>query len=355
MLRSMKLNLAVTMFGVDPSCLGGISTLARMLCEELPKSSGVDFEYISTVNQGSGWEKVRVFQRALTLANRRFSQVRGVVHIHMADNASIFRSAVVSGIAKRNGQTVVLQIHCDLYRIRNASTAAMQKLIDGVIRRADYIITLGSYLTPLFELLSYPLSQVTALSNPVPCPDNNGYSTSRSKILFLGNVSKDKGVPELLEAVAQIDSTLDSEIQIEICGKDHMNVKEAIERRGLERRVIYRGVVAPDQTFFSQYLLNILPSHKEAMPFALLEASANGVPSIATRVGSIPEIIEDGVSGFLVEPNDSFALAQRIVLAVRDRDRLMQMSNEIYSVIRAQYAVEPYMEKLLAIYNELSA
>lgn len=355
MLRSMKLNLAVTMFGVDPSCLGGISTLARMLCEELPKSSGVDFEYISTVNQGSGWEKVRVFQRALTLANRRFSQVRGVVHIHMADNASIFRSAVVSGIAKRNGQTVVLQIHCDLYRIRNASTAAMQKLIDGVIRRADHIITLGSYLTPLFELLSYPLSQVTALSNPVPCPDNNGYSTSRSKILFLGNVSKDKGVPELLEAVAQIDSTLDSEIQIEICGKDHMNVKEAIERRGLERRVIYRGVVAPDQTFFSQYLLNILPSHKEAMPFALLEASANGVPSIATRVGSIPEIIEDGVSGFLVEPNDSFALAQRIVLAVRDRDRLMQMSNEIYSVIRAQYAVEPYMEKLLAIYNELSA
>lgn len=355
MLRGMEAHLAVTMFGVDPSCLGGISTLARMLCEELPKYSAVDFVYIPTVNQESGWEKVRVFQQALTLAKRRFSQVRGVVHIHMADNASIVRSAVVSGIAKRNGQTVVLQIHCDLYRIRNASTTAMKKLIDGVIRRADHIITLGSYLAPLFELLDYPLSQVTVLSNPVRCPDINGYSTSRSKILFLGNVSKDKGVPELLEAVAQIDSALDSEIQIEICGKDHMNVNEAIERCSLGHRVIYRGVVTPDRTFFSQYLLNILPSHKEAMPFALLEASANGIPSIATRVGSIPEIIEDGVSGFLVAPNDSFALAQRIVSAVRDRSRLMQMSNEIYSVIRAQYAVEPYMKKLLAIYGELSA
>lgn len=343
------------MFGVDPSCLGGISTLARMLCEELPKSSGVDFEYIPTVNQGSGWEKVRVFQHALTLANQRFSKVRGVVHIHMADNASIFRSAVVSGIAKGNGQAVVLQIHCDLYKIRNASTAAMQKLIDGVIRRADHIIALGSYLTPLFELLDYPLSQVTVLSNPVPCPENNNYSTSRSKILFLGNVSKDKGIPELLEAVAQIDGALDSEIQIDICGKDHMRVKEAIESHSLGHRVIYRGVVTPGRTFFSQYLLNILPSHQEAMPFALLEASANGVPSIATRVGSIPEIIDDNVSGFLVEPNDSFALAQRIVSAVGNRDRLMQMSNEIYSKIRAQYAVEPYMKKLLTIYEELSA
>ena len=355
MLRSVNINLAVTMFGVDPSCLGGISTLSRMLCEELPKSTGVDFEYIPTVNQGSAWEKVRVFQHALILANRRFSQVRGVVHIHMADNASIFRAAVVSRIAKKSGQIVVLQIHCDLYRIRNASTALMQKLIDGVIRRADHIITLGSYLTPLFELLDYPLSQVTALSNPVPCPENNGYSTSRSKILFLGNVSKDKGIPELLEAVTQIDGALDNEIQIDICGKDHMNIREAIERCGLGHRVFYRGVVVPDQSFFSQYLLNILPSHKEAMPFALLEASANGIPSIATRVGSIPEIIDDGVSGFLVEPSDSFSLAQHIVSAVKDGDRLMQMSNKIYLKIRVQYSLEPYMEKLLAIYDELSA
>jgi glycosyltransferase involved in cell wall biosynthesis len=61
-----------------------------------------------------------------------------------------------------------------------------------------------------------------------------------------------------------------------------------------------------------------LPSYREGMPLAILEAMAAGLPIVATRVGGIPEVLRDNEEGFMIEPGDKSALADRIRLLARD-------------------------------------
>ena len=347
--------LVVTMCGVDPACLGGISTLTRTLSAELSQRPDIDFEYIVTANQGSSLQKLTCFVRGFARARRRFACGRGVVHIHMADNASVVRTCALIRLARSHGQAILLHVHCDLSRIREESSPRMQKMIDWSIAHADHVIVLGGYLNELLDSLGCPAERVTVLPNAVMCPQQNPYTLGRRSVLFLGNVSAAKGVPDLLDALSLIDDSLDQDITVDLCGKDHMDVVAEIERRGLAHRVHYRGIVAPDDEFFARYALNVLPSHHEAMPFALIEASAHGVPTVATAVGSIPEIIDSGKSGWLVEPKDVNALAAVLLDVWDDLSIMREVGDRAYGVVRQRYSLLGYVQRLVEVYRGVTA
>ena len=345
----------VSMFGVDPNCLGGISTLTRVISSELERCGWIDFRYFPTSNQGNALRKVQCFASALVSARKRFEVGEGIVHIHMADNASIIRSCAVISLAKKYRQSVILHIHSDLAKVRADSSDCMKYMIDWALLKSNCVIALGAYLNPLFKMLGYPSERVLVLPNAVPCPDKNLYTPNRKKILFLGNVSIDKGVLDLLDALALIDDKLNSELIFDLCGKDHIQVQDEIDKRGLSHRVFYRGIVTPNASFFSEYLLNVLPSHYEAMPLSLLEASAYGIPSIATSAGSISEIIDDGVSGWLINAGDARMLANALLNVLAEPGLLSIVGNRIYNKTRERYSLQAYLQKLCALYEELAA
>lgn len=355
MINSRNCRLIVTMCGVDPACLGGISTLTRTLSAELSCRSDIDFKYIVTASQGSSLQKLMCFTRGVAQARCRFSYGRGVVHIHMADNASVVRACALIHLAKFYGQVVVLHVHCDLSCIREESSSLMQNMIDWAIAHADHVIALGGYLNCLFDSLGYPIERVTILPNAVMCPESNPYTSGRRSVLFLGNVSEAKGVLDLLDALVLIDDKLSSDIVVDLCGKDHLGIVEEIERRGLAHRVYYRGVVKPDDEFFSHYALNVLPSHHEAMPFALIEASAHGVPTVATGVGSVPEIIDPGKSGWLVEPKDVDSLSTVLLNILGNPSIMLEVGDCAYGVVRERYSLSGYIQRLLEVYGEVGA
>ena len=231
----------------------------------------------------------------------------------------------------------------------------MQNMIDWAIAHADHVIALGGYLDGLFDSLGYPIERVTILPNAVMCPQSNPYTPGRRSVLFLGNVSEAKGVLDLLDALVLIDDKLSSDFVVDLCGKDHLGVVEEIERRGLVHRVCYRGVIKPDDEFFSHYVLNILPSHHEAMPFALIEASAHGVPTVATKVGSIPEIIDSGKSGWLVEPKDVDSLSAVLLNTLGDPSTMLEVGDCAYRVVRERYSLSGYIQRLLEVYGEVGS
>jgi len=96
--------------------------------------------------------------------------------------------------------------------------------------------------------------------------------------------------------------------------------------------------------------LVILPSVAEAFGLALTEALYLGAPVVATRVGGIPEIVDDGVDGILVPPADSKALADAIVDLLNDQERRQRMAGAGREKVRTRFSFEDMVRSYEAIY-----
>jgi glycosyltransferase involved in cell wall biosynthesis len=89
-------------------------------------------------------------------------------------------------------------------------------------------------------------------------------------------------------------------------------VQKRIEKLALGSSLRFLGQVEKVSDYMSAYDVLILPSRFDGRPVAVLESLALGVPVIASRVGALPELIQEGVTGFLCEPGDVDAFAERI-------------------------------------------
>jgi glycosyltransferase involved in cell wall biosynthesis len=89
-------------------------------------------------------------------------------------------------------------------------------------------------------------------------------------------------------------------------------VRQRCEQMALGDRFHFAGQVDPVVTYMSTYDVLVLPSRLDGRPVAVLESLSLGVPVVASRVGALPELIQDGVTGFLCEPGDIAAFAERI-------------------------------------------
>lgn len=125
----------------------------------------------------------------------------------------------------------------------------------------------------------------------------------KKKIVFMSHVRKEKGIDELMEAL----KSLGDEYRVDIYGT--LMGYEPEELGGC-----YCGVVPSDKVpeVLSQYSLLLLPTWFEGYPGIIIEAFGCGVPVVASRVGGIPEMIEDGVNGLMCEAHDSKSLVDTI-------------------------------------------
>jgi glycosyltransferase involved in cell wall biosynthesis len=96
----------------------------------------------------------------------------------------------------------------------------------------------------------------------------------------------------------------------------------------------------------------VLPSYREALGLVILEAMALSRPVVATNVGGIPEMVEDGVTGLLVPPRDPGALADAIVRLLTDHPLADTLGRNGYRLVRERFGVERMMAALEELYDE---
>ncbi|WP_156494933.1 glycosyltransferase, partial [Oleiphilus sp. HI0128] len=139
---------------------------------------------------------------------------------------------------------------------------------------------------------------------------------SNPYFLFVGNLKKDKGVLDLLDAYDGYVKSGGSKL-LKFIGDGAMSpvLAERVAAYGLEAKVSMLGALKHADTakYIRQSGLLILPSYHEGVPNVLLEAANCGVPVVSTRVGGIPEVVKDGVSGILIEAGDCEALTKAMV------------------------------------------
>lgn len=137
-----------------------------------------------------------------------------------------------------------------------------------------------------------------------------------TEILFVGYLRHEKGIPFLLQATQKLlEKGYALKMTIVGDGPEKDMLQRLTKKMEIGKQVAFQGSVSSDeemQAIYSTADLFVLPSISEGTPRVLLEAMAAGLPIVATKVGGIPDIIEDGENGILVPPGDAGALAKAI-------------------------------------------
>lgn len=173
------------------------------------------------------------------------------------------------------------------------------------------------------------------------------------RLVCIGRLAGAKGQSLLIEAAARLKGEgLHFEIVLAGSGPMHNELQELAARLDVEDRIRILGWVSSD-TVRRELLAAramVLPSFAEGLPVAVMEALAMGRPVIASRIAGTPELVEHGVSGWLVEPGsiDSVTAALREVLRA-DASRLTQMGLNGRRRVQQQHDANSEASKLLAL------
>ena len=121
-------------------------------------------------------------------------------------------------------------------------------------------------------------------------------------------------------------------------GRLRGELEQQIDSLGLTGKVILPGFRDDLDSYIPAFDLLALPSYTEGLPNIVLESLAAGVPVVATAVGGVPEVVQDGISGYLVSPGDSDALADRILRVLRSADARRAMGEQGREYVRGHFS-----------------
>lgn len=145
-----------------------------------------------------------------------------------------------------------------------------------------------------------------------------------NRLLFVGRLAGVKGMPVLLDAVAKLKTTHpDVVLNVAGDGPDRQRLADHAKRLGIEANVNFLGYQSQAQVrdLLQQTDVFVMASFAEGVPVVLMEAMAAGVPVVATQIAGIPELVEDGINGYLVPPGDAQSVADRVDELLKDADR----------------------------------
>jgi glycosyltransferase involved in cell wall biosynthesis len=134
-------------------------------------------------------------------------------------------------------------------------------------------------------------------------------------------------------------------------GKERPKLEQQVREAGLEENFLFLGCRNDVPDLLAACDLSVLPSESEGLPNAILEAMAAGVPVVATCVGGIPEIIENGQNGLLVPPQNPQALAEAILRILRDSNLAMRLACAGQERTRAHFSFDRVVRELQQLYT----
>jgi glycosyltransferase involved in cell wall biosynthesis len=179
-------------------------------------------------------------------------------------------------------------------------------------------------------------------------------SDSEIVIGTAGRLVDVKGIEYLIGATSALRNAFPN-VLVEIAGSGPCREKleKAVKLAGLQQNVKFLGWVDEIGTSLPRWDIFVMPSLEEGFPIAALDAMAAGLPIVATSVGGIPELVEDGTTGWLVPPRDVESLASRIRLLIDGHELRLSMGTAGYRRVRDHFSNEQMVTNFAQLYEEL--
>ena len=242
--------------------------------------------------------------------------------------------------------------------------------IHGSYSKIDRIIAPSAFMEKELVDGGFPAEQVLCLQNFAKQEILNNAADDADRtdrddpfLLYFGRLSKEKGVDVLVNAFIRAIPGLPSGLRLVVAG-------DGPERKGIEEKIATAGLDSTNrielvgfqsglamQRYAERASLAIASSRcRENMPYSIVEAFALGTPVIGTNIGGIPELVEEGRTGLLCEPDDVDSLSQAILRGtalIQDRDAYAAMQANCRSYVLEHCSQDKYMKDLTALYREL--
>ena len=136
-------------------------------------------------------------------------------------------------------------------------------------------------------------------------------------------------------------------------GPDEAMLRQLAEELGVTNEVCFAGWVSDTESFYNALDINTLTSLSETFPYALTEGARFALPTVATRVGGVPYLIEHGVTGLLLESGDHQTLARHLSALAADPSLRKNLGNRLLDKARKEYSLDSTIRRQLDIYETI--
>lgn len=275
------------------------------------------------------------------------------------------RSAMIASRVS-NKLSVPWIYHVHSPTARDSSRSLLNRVNDLVerwsLRNCSKIITVSRSLRRELLVRGIERTRLACIPNGVPFLDPIDSSARLNETTWkLGMIAlfrPRKGLEVLLEALSQLPSD-GPKIQLEIVGgfeteAYHREMLRMVDQFQLQSKVSFTGFTKDVAGRLATLDGMVLPSlYGEGMPMVVLEALAAAVPVIATRVEGTPEVVRDGIEGYLAEPRNALSLRDALLRFTSDRQLWSQMSSHALARHRDRYSDLQMAQATAAVYRRL--
>ncbi len=331
---------------------GGITTLIAEILNS-PLNNNFEFDYISA--QAEDFGRIRKFLLAWQAVSgfliKCVFRSPKLVYVHFGGNASLYREGFFVLLAKILRKKTIGHFHAgDVENYYPFQRKIGRRFIGAALKSCDGMIVVSKESAR--QLLNIvPHAAIKLIPNAI---DTAAFDFRREiknteivHLLFVGAVGKLKGEQDLLDALAVLRERK-LPLKVSILGYGAENLRDRCHELKITPMIEFLGAVslAARLDFYRKADIFVLPTYAEALPMSVIEAMAAGLPVISTRVGGIPELIDDQVEGLLFKAGDVETLAAHIANLAADENLRKKLGASGRRKAQSELDFQRYAEKL---------
>ena len=363
----------ILMLGPEPPPFGGVVSVMNEIMGS-PLADRYEFEIFPT--SGGSQPSDEGFTATYARKFRRFARfflkvARGkyaLIHLHTSQRLRGTMLYVL--LARLAGTRVIVQIHHSHWNHVLVHGSRFTKLIVRMCLTctSKILVMNESWLAAFADLgIRTNVTLVRNFLSPHSRPgaeeirkacDELGLAQRNFVVLTVAAVAREKGAYDTLDAVPSLVKSDDTIRFLFVGGGlrpgDESRFRDAIVEKGLDKWVLVTGEVSRDRVpvFLALADLFLLPSHAESMPISVLEAMRDGLAIIATRVGSIPKMVQDGTSGLFIPVGSPEDIAQAVLRLRQEEAERLRLGAAGRHDFEEKFQASSALKELESIYGE---
>ncbi|MCM8772294.1 MAG: glycosyltransferase [Candidatus Omnitrophica bacterium] len=343
---------------IGSSEVGGTEKMVLELAKNLDRKI-FDFVFFTLKGEGKFTQKIRQENfkiYVLNLKKNPFSLINLLLYLKREKLDILHSFLFVANIIGR--------IYGKILRIKfiissQRSTEPWRKwyhwLLERFTKNFVNLIISNSYSAKEILIRKAKISRkkIKVIPNGIKIPEKKEFLKNKDFFVIgtVGNLRKAKGHIYLIESSKIVLEKIKN-VKFYIVGEGELKdlILNKIKKENLENYFVLTGFVDNIYEYLKTFDIFVLPSLWEGCPVSLLEAMGYGLPCVATNVGDVPYIIENGKDGFIVKKEDCKEMAEKIIYLIENEDVRKQFSEKAQEKIRKYFNLEEMIHSYSSIY-----